>query len=533
MKILPKHTSLLICALFGTIFYGCIKEEDLNFDRVTTGEWNPEWAIPLIHSGLSIKDLTGMIDTGMFSTNSNHQISLVYNTNIFSIYGYEFFTPVNQSTWTFLQLTSPDSVALYQNDSVSRSINLVVPLTFPNGEQIDSLTFQSGALRINMTSNIPHDGILKITIPSATLGGQSFSQDIPISAATNSSVSTQNIFDMAGYNMGTKNQGMSNQLNVIYTLTFLNSNTLSNTLNKNFDITTSFDSIKPASLFGFLGQREIIIPSDTSEISIFNNFQGGGIHFEDPKMTISLTNSFGMPIDAQLTTLTTILADGSVVPITGPVPSPLIDYPIVFGQSAYNSFVFDNTNSNIQQAVNSAAKFFVYKISAGTNVPLPTYNFMSDSSFFRADMKIEFPMKGYTTGFTIQDTVDFGIGEINEISSAAFRLNVSNGFPVNAHTQLYFTDDNYNILDSLFINSQDRLIESAEIDANGKVTVPTVRSADELFDGIRLQHLFAAKKILVKGVIDTKDAPNTSVQIYDDYKLDFKLGIRTKLKIKL
>ena len=156
---------------------------------------------------------------------------------------------------------------------------------------------------------------------------------------------------------------------------------------------------------------------------------------------------------------------------------------------------------------------------------------MSDSSIFKADMKIEFPLKGYTTGFTIQDTVDFGIGEIKEIAAATFRLNISNGFPIHARAQLYFTDNNYNILDSLFTNSQDRIIESAEIDSDGIVTTPTVRSADEVFDGVRLQHLFDAKKILVKGVIDTKDAPGTMVQILDTYKLDFKLGVRTKLKI--
>ena len=531
MKILLKHKTYFATALLAFTIYGCIKEEDLSFDKVTTNEWSPEWAVPLIHSGLSIKDLTGMSDSGMFTTNSNHQISLVYNTNIYKIHGYEFFTPVNQSSWQTLQLLQPDSVDLYQNDSVSRSINLVVPLTFPNGEQIDSLNFRKGSLRINLTSYIPHDGILKITIPSATLGGQQFSKSVPISASTGAAVYTQDIFDMSGYNMGTKNLGMSNQLRVNYSLTFLKSQTTLNTLNKNFDITTSFDSITPSSLFGFLGQREFIIPPDSSEISILNNFQGGGIYLDDPKMTISLTNSFGMPIDASINTLSAIQTNGTVVPIVGPYPSPLIDYPIIFGQTATNSFVFDNTNSNIKQAINSTAHYFTYDISAGTNSPLPTYNFMSDSSIFKADLKIEFPLKGYTTGFTIQDTVNFGIGEIKEIASAAFRLNISNGFPIHARAQLYFTDNNYNILDSLFTNSQDRIIESAEIDSDGIVTSPTVRSADEVFDGIRLQHLFDAKKILVKGVIDTKDAPTTMVQILDTYKLDFKLGVRTKLKI--
>ena len=315
-----KHTTFFIIISMLIILYGCIKEEDLNFNKVTTGEWSPEWAIPLIHSSISIKDITGMTDTGMFST-SNHQISLVYKTNIYSTYGYEFFTPVNQSAFQTIQIFQPDSVSLYQNNSVSRSFNFVLPLTFPNGEQIDSLTYRKGSLRINLASDIPHDAVLQISIPSATLGGQPFIQNVPISASTNSTVYTQNIFDMSGYNMKTNINGNPNQLNIGYTLTFTNSNTTANTLNKNFDITTSFDSITPASLFGFLGQREFIIPSDTTQISIFNNFQGGAIYFEDPKMTISLSNSFGMPIDAHINTLSAVQADNTIVPITGPIPS--------------------------------------------------------------------------------------------------------------------------------------------------------------------------------------------------------------------
>ncbi len=525
-----RHKALTIFFFIVVLQYGCIKEEDFSFDKMASNSWNPEFAVPLIHSNLSINDLTGMTDTGMFTVN-NHRISLVYKTNIYSLSGYEFFTPVNQSAFQTLQLIPQDSATLYQDDSVTRAITVPVPFIFPNNEQIDSMTFRKGALRINMTSNIPHDGILTISIPSATIGGQPFTQDIPIGAAYGTPVLTQNIYDMAGYNMKTTVNGMPNQLNVTYSIKFLNSHTTSPTLGKNFDITTSFDSIAPASLFGYLGQREFIMPSDSEEISIFNNFQGGSMHFENPKMTISLSNSFGMPIDAQIGTLSAILSNGTVTPITGPYPSPLIDYPIVYGQSATNSFVFDNTNSNLETVFNSAPNYFIYNITAGTNSPLPTFNFMSDSSNFRADLKLEFPLKGYTTGFTIQDTVDFEIGDIDMLKAITFRLNVSNGFPMHVHTQVYFVDDNLTMLDSLFTDSQDRILESADIDANGKVTTPTVRSADETFDESRLPNLFNAKKVIIKGVIDTKDAPTTSVEIYDDYKLDFKLGVRTKLKI--
>jgi hypothetical protein len=121
---------------------------------------------------------------------------------------------------------------------------------------------------------------------------------------------------------------------------------------------------------------------------------------------------------------------------------------------------------------------------------------------------------------------------MEEISSVAFRLNVVNGFPVNANTQLYFVDDNNGILDSLFTTASNRIIEAAETDNNGNVTMPTTRGTDEAFDGTRLQHLFDAKKIIIKATIQTKDAPNSVIEILDDYKLDFKIGVRTKLNMQ-
>ena len=67
MKISTKHKALFICSAIVITLYGCIKEEDLSFDKVTSGQWNPEFAVPLINSSLSINDITGMTDTSMFA----------------------------------------------------------------------------------------------------------------------------------------------------------------------------------------------------------------------------------------------------------------------------------------------------------------------------------------------------------------------------------------------------------------------------------------------------------------------------------
>jgi hypothetical protein len=344
-------------------------------------------------------------------------------------------------------------------------------------------------------------------------------------------VYVQDISDMSGYNMTTNIGGTPNRLNIIYTITFNNSNSTSSTLNKNFDITTSFDQIAPASLFGYFGQSEFLMPSGSTELGVFNNINNGTVFFDDPKMTITLKNTFGMPLDAHLGPLKAVLGNGTQLALTGPMPTPLIDYPLMFGQAATTTIVYDKNNSNIQQIINSAPKSFTYGLDAGINSPLPTYNFMGDSSVFKADIKIEIPLKGYASGFTVQDTINFSIGDIKELQSADFRLNVINSFPINVNTQVYFVDDNYMILDSLLDHSQNHLIEAATLLPDGRNTVPTKRMADETFTGARLDHLMNAKKVLIKGIIQTADAPNTMVQIYDDYTIDFKLGVKAKLKI--
>jgi len=145
---------------------------------------------------------------------------------------------------------------------------------------------------------------------------------------------------------------------------------------------------------------------------------------------------------------------------------------------------------------------------------------------------IDFPLRGYASGFLISDTVEFELQNIEGIDSATFRINVDNGFPASAYTQIYFADSNYVVLDSMLINPSALLVESAQVDANGKVTQPTHKMIDEPFSKLRLNHLFTAKKLLIVSVIDTKDAPNSLIEIYDYYKMDVKIGVRASYNLK-
>lgn len=110
------------------------------------------------------------------------------------------------------------------------------------------------------------------------------------------------------------------------------------------------------------------------------------------------------------------------------------------GQVVQTNFVLNQTNSNEKTVINQQPRYISYSVNALTNSPTPTYNFLEDSSRFKVDVEVNLPMKGYAEGFTLQDTTPFTLENIEQVQSAVFRINIVNGFPAKAYTQVYFYD---------------------------------------------------------------------------------------------
>ena len=141
-------------------------------------------------------------------------------------------------------------------------------------------------------------------------------------------------------------------------------------------------------------------------------------------------------------------------------------------------------------------------------------------------------MKGYTQGFTLQDTTPFSLENIEQVQSAIFRINVTNGFPASAFTQVYFTDSLYNQLDSLISDPADLLVESGQLDLNGVVIAPVHKRRDEPFNRTRLENVFKAKYLIIRSTVDTNDSPTQHVQIYSTYKIEVRVGVRAQLSFQ-
>jgi len=122
------------------------------------------------------------------------------------------------------------------------------------------------------------------------------------------------------------------------------------------------------------------------------------------------------------------------------------------------------------------------------------------------------------------------LSEIKEIETAKFRISITNGYPLDVNTQLYFVDSSYTVLDSL-LTLPDQAIRAGILNPNTCiVNQPTLKTSDEYFTNARLHNIYNAKKILVKGVINS---PNYSVRFYPEYILDVRLAVQAQLKINI
>ncbi len=520
---------LLLLLITGS----CIKNEDFQYDKITASTWDPDFAVPLINSSLGIQDLTGFSNSTTIEADSTDLVHLIYKANLYSVYGSQFLPLPSQTNNQTIALSPADSTFLYQTGTFTRSVSFVYPFAVSNGEQLDSLILKTGALDIAIQSQIPHGGSLNITIPDAQLNGTAYSQTLAFNYSGGVPILASLSDNLAGYKFDFTGNGSYNELRINYTITLNNSSTSQATSNRNFYISCDLNNLQMARAFGYFGQRSLSVNGDSSRIELFNNTLFGNISFNDPKITFILSNSFGVPVNAQMSSLYSISNTGVNSPITGSIPNPLpIGTPTALGQIATGSFFIDKTNSNINTIMDQNPRYIAFNVNAISNSPTPTYNFITDSSLFAVDVEVNLPMRGSANGFSVSDTTDFELENIKEVTKAIFRINAQNGFPADAYVQVYFTDSNNIVLDSLLSDPADFVISSGLLNASGRVILPNSKMLDEEFDKQRLERIYDAKKLIIFSVVNTQNAPVQQVPIYSTYRLDIKIGVHAFLNIE-
>jgi len=528
-------------------FQSCIKD-NFEFDKLSMSmEYNPAVAIPILKMSLDVRDILLDFDTSELITEDvSGFLYLLYEEHVFSYQGQDVIDMPDQPFGDYFSGQEViDAGGI--DPSVNLAKNTVSPFTMNNEEEVDSLVFKYANLNINVTSSFLHTGNLVISFPELKKDGVPYTVTVDINTSDGTFSFNNNYTDLEGYTFDLTNLGVDmNKVLINYDLTLNNSGSAVNSTDL-VTILVTFSQMEFYSIFGYLGQQTIEIPTDSVYLEIFKKVFDGDVYFEDPKFDITLNNSYGLPIDIGFTDFYShSVIDSTITTIYGPgIPTPFTPYEIGYptinqiGDSVQSLLTVDKTNSNINEAIATCPKYIYFGVEGVTNPNGNTdYNFVTDSSKFDVDLEVLLPLWGRAEYLALQDTSAANFSQIPaEAERLIIRINSYNGFPLDVESQIYFYRDSLcsedSLVDSVFINQSQMIIQSGILNADGKVVEPYHKTTDMTYTGARMDSLreHARYSRIVAYLQSTNNDQGELVRIYSYYDLEIKIGAILELMI--
>lgn len=393
---------------------------------------------------------------------------------------------------------------------------------------VNKAVFKDTKIRFEGESNLTQDVKVKMRILELSKGNQKFETDFTIkyNQALPSKFKTPEI-SIDGWTINTSTNSMTFQYEAI---------AADGSRIKLDQALMYFDQIKFSYAQGYLGYHEFPIDGNIIDVSLFDKWLSGSFDFENPKITLSVDNAFGIPVRSKVNKMELTSITGKTVSLQSPFVTSGIDfaYPNFseVGLLKTTYFYFDRNNSNIREIFNEKTKTISYNISALINPERDTSikGFITGDSYFVVNVAAEVPLHGSVNQVVITDTLDIDLGDIHQVKSGEFKAITSNDFPAEVKVQVYFLDDAGKPIEKLFGN-EGIYLPAANILANGK-TSPGVEKTDYIaFDNTKIKNIENSKKIAVVGYINTTNSDQKrSLWIYDSYGIGIKLGAKLKVK---
>ncbi len=537
MKNLTKLASCIAIALLF-LFNSCSQD----WRDTQLAEHDSEFAFPLFSTDLFFKDLIVNVlndqsfrDTLIF--NSDKTMTLIYSGDVaekkaVDLYKFSLLGPV------------PVSDSFY-----------VLPI--PAGD-VDSLSIRKVILKQGKITNFfawnngqTQPVVCTFKIPQMTKNGVPFTKVMTIppnpSGTINPGFIEFSSYDLNGYQL--LNTSKENELFFTYDARLPNGDRikLEGANPAAPQIVFTFDTLKFSYLEGYWGNQTYSLGLDTIDIDINSSNLKGNIVIKDPKITVTVANSFGFPTQGKIKYLRFVGKDGNQYELTSPVIASGIDfaYPSLLageiGKTKHSSFTFDSQNSNIADIFNSQPVQMIYAIDGVANAQKDTslIGFITDSSVVKFGVTVELLLEGSAENFGADQKLNLDFGDYSTdntdgIEEIEFKLVTENKMPVSTSMQLYFQDAAGTTLDSLFLSGVTQISTAAEVDANG---FPTGVERSETFipmSKARFDVVRTAKMAFLKASFSTTLDANGNpkmVKLLSDNSTKVKMGIRVKTKL--
>ncbi len=523
-----KTITLLLAAIIlsGIGFVSC-KKEYFSFDKMRKEQWqNVNMQVPLINTSLVLRDILKDYDhEELFEIDDNGFLSLIYNNTAYSKYAEEL---IKLDDVNFPVDNISGNQASGNNVTISKNFNFS---SFP-GAQLDSIRYDSVTVEISVSHNMTNTGSLTVQFPGLTKNG-----NMAQMLVTDLNGTTTQLF--TGYELDLATNGPNN---IDYNYIF---DGWTGSAAQSVDITINITKQNYKIINGYIGHHDLDLPQDSVLINIFKQKFDGQFYFEDPKIKLTMINSFGVPIKLNLDTIYGKDYDDNYTPfyLMNFEKNP-VNYPTVKGETARDSslFVTNTTTPNSEYApwikdfIVSKPKYVFFDGIGAINPDntIDHNNFVIDTSSFKLNLEFQLPLWGRAEYPTLRDTSELDMekefSKLDDLTYVKFRFDINNGLPTEVLIQAYFLDSLGIIQDSLFMNKEDWiLIDGGVTNADGKVVQKTRKITEIVFPRNRIDKLKPVKNILYIAQFRTDDIEQHKlVKFYADDAIDIKMGIHFK-----
>lgn len=417
--------------------------------------------------------------------------------------------------------------------------------------QMTRVKVKGGSMFLNATSTIEDQISLNYIIPGANLNGTQLRLDesIPAASPPNTSSKTTSL-SLSGYEIDMTGRPLySNVYNTFYTILMgkidSSGNLITLSLQDSVLLETGINDLTANEGYGYLG-KDTTESNEVNKVSLFTELAGSDFDLASARMQVEFRNHIGAPIDIRVDQL---LASNASTPqsISGSnstalswddlggintIPAATLSGRIP--QPSYLLLNLDETNSNLDQLIETNPQFFKTEVVSFMNGSLntPDYNqFIFSDYGIDTYLNLEIPMHFSAKDIHITDSITFDYANLDkdgQLQKGALKLIAKNHFPFGGTIDLFLVNDLGERVGTL--TSAD-LLESATVDANGK-SITEIKSVLEYpLTAQQVDVLKNTSHIVIDVHLNTPN-PDQKVKLYDSDYLDLTLSgdltIRTK-----
>ena len=545
MKVLSNNTRLLAISLsliVSMILSSCIKDR-IDMNKISYAvDWNPKYGMPVAYGNLTLKDIIESIDKDAIIKEDSitKLLYLSYSNKLFSKTAKDLINIPSQTykeiitgiTIPIFPPLTPDTVYYQQTSNYS--------FNFANGEEIDSVHFKAGKILFHVSSGFKHTGRVWITMTSLKLGGKPLKIPININL-TNGNFIADTSYELKDYKLGLTSV---NQIPFKYEVALDRNSGQAISSSEKIIIDIQIQNATFSSLYGYIGNYAIL-PTTTSKlnIGIFDNYNSLSVDFSDPRIRLYIANSFGAPIEVQLSNVYTWSQKNqhnfNINFITGnpfTIKAPSLS---LIGDTATTVIQFDKNNSNLFSAVPDIPQYLEYTVSATSNPGVKAKNFVLDTSRLDVDFDFDLPFNVKASNIQHEDTINFDLGsavsDFSIVKKLALFNTFKNSIPFDLKLQVILTDSSFAHIDSLYSATNQPIIKSGILDVAtnrykvdpGAPIIPPV-----IFDQARAKKFDKVKHAIIRISMTTVGNGQYYAAFYSNYYLNIAFQVQTELEVK-